>query len=437
MPRLYRLIHHRDTKIRSSASSALVSLLKRHSVDENTVFTFIDVLTAPLQVSPSDIGEIDDGNVQYDVGLIVHWIQATSPEIYSVILMKLLEKCLSNPNDPLFVQVISKFGMSEKFDTTICRLVTKRIDLYIKEERDTTSVFSQLIPLLILKNMPNLFFDQNYDDIVILFEFIQKCIVSHPLNELKRLCAEIAGRFSSERVYSELFKKLKDFVSQRDWSTTKALLYSLCSLALNQKSNKEEMSNLCFDLLDQKCENDEMYKVQHGSIELLSILIKNNGFSDLLEKVLSRLKNGNDVVQICMINTLTSCAKYTSMVEINGLAEKTMNILISMSGKVSEKVRVGCCQAILHYCHKLKDGVFPYVTNLFQMVKLQMSDKSPDLRLSGLKLLSAILVTRDDVIKGHEKIFEEIQLQIHRMSNVESNSDVLALAIKLKEIMTN
>lgn len=195
----------------------------------------------------------------------------------------------------------------------------------------------------------------------------------------------------------------------------------------------------------------ELEKVQLGSIDCLAITVKSaihlqQSKCLLVEDILNRAKTSpNESFQICMVNSFTSCIKHLSLNDAIQFANQAVWVLFTLITGIDRMDKTpslvsASLQCLMHVCYKVQKSIHSYSIDLLNAVlkalKCNSNHLSHAVRLSGLKLLSAVLVAREEVVIEHASLFLQIQKELFALSTMDTSSQVRQLAQQLVQIIT-
>jgi thymidylate kinase len=180
------------------------------------------------------------------------------------------------------------------------------------------------------------------------------------------------------------------------------------------------------------CVSQSIQKVQLGCIDFIAAVVMKDLEGELLGKVIQIIeKNENETLSVLMCHVMTSTSRLLSAKQMIKFSEISMKSLIKCSMKASSMVRCASLQSLLHFSYQLKASVFPYTTRLFDVTISALKSTDSNVRLLGLKLFSALLVSREDIIQDHQHQFLEIQKLLGGLSLMDNDSEVRKLAENL------
>ena len=203
--------------------------------------------------------------------------------------------------------------------------------------------------------------------------------------------------------------------------------------------------------------------MRQGFIECLAVLMKNYLSSSLpktstpldslipaiLENVCNEQYSSDSKTipfRICLANALTSTARSLTGEAVQRFSELTIQKLCSFiqsrslrkeGGSIDIRVSCACLQCLFAQAFALNSNILPFVPNLIEaaLVSLRwhaLDSGQDNPSLFGLKLLSAILASRQDVLEGGSKYFEEILELLNSLaSDIEQDPGVREIASQI------
>ncbi len=96
-----------------------------------------------------------------------------------------------------------------------------------------------------------------------------------------------------------------------------------------------------------------------------------------------------------------------------------------------------CIQSLMHMTYRMKTAVHPYTEIISRIIRDGIEANAPSLiKLNSLKLLSAVLVAREDVLTDYGSVFEIILQRLNGLSMMDSSDEVRKLALQLNQLLT-
>ncbi|PON49241.1 Coatomer beta subunit [Parasponia andersonii] len=321
LPSLIRLVYSLDQRVQSSASDALVRVLKFHNQSAEVLCMLLDCLgnihqSLDFQKSTGDVGEGSKLETDQVLKLIPEW--SRSVHNWNVLIGPLIDKIFAQPSDATIVRFLSYISrhLAEAADIVLYHvLLHTRGQMDIDEssfsgweggthtsgdyENVQQLLFKHLCPLLIIRMLPlSIFNDLNssiiygelinedYTDIKI---FSHECVASLLLKrafykfqfeDVRKLAAELCGRVHPKVLIPIVCSQLEHATSSRDLLQIKTCLFSLCTSlvvrgrdSLYQPAMYDVRKLLEKVLLWSSLDGDEVSKAQHGCIDCLALMI--------------------------------------------------------------------------------------------------------------------------------------------------------------------
>jgi hypothetical protein len=440
IPKLISLENHRIDKVRSAAHASLLEIFNSQLESEIPFIVLINALRIDQPLSPEDIG-ISTGdsdkkleNSQQILSFVPVWGEKVTQTVQQKILTFLIGKIFSNPSDAFLIHAMTRLSSIKGIyhhSEIIFGLILNQTKKKIQND-----AFYFLSPLLILKTLPLECFPLESDNQVQLFNYCFQ-MQQNQINEIKKLAAEITSRFPIKMGFQRSFESFKKELISKNYEDSKVYLFSLCNMVMLSNQESSNFFQETIDFIFEKvfvipCDFQSIQKVQLGCIDFFAAVIMKDLGGELLVKVLQIIEsNKNETLSILMCHVITSTSRLLSKNQIIKFSENSMNSLISCSTKASSMVRCASLQSLLHLSYQLKASIFPFSTRLFNVTISSLKSTDSNVRLLGLKLFSALIVSREDIIQDHQNQFLEIQKLLGGLSMMDKDKEVRKLAENL------
>ena len=402
----------------------------------------------------------------------------------------LLQVVESAPSDPVLIFAMNKLSQmriiqkaSPYFITRVTNTISNQSKLN-QNQLNQDFIFNRINPLLLLKTLPIcVWSDDNQDPQVLdhlcnlLFD---RMTGEFEFDDVRKLSAELCARLPFYQVFDRVIKELsvsaycvpfhfaincniQEAVTKSNFLIIKVFLFCICNLVLIRGENiianqlYSRYVPLLFQLLQVPYSHKELEKVQMGCIDCMALTIK-SGFqyqfsqqkdeqqqqeqpiiiSNLIQQIITNINSGTDSFRICMINTCTSACKYLALKELLILVRYVIQPLykiVMMMANISYPVQCASLQSLMHMSVKIGTAIHPYSNDLLHATLHALKSPSDMVRLSGLKLLSALLVARDDMIVEYASLFMQVQKQLHSISLMDTHAQVRQLAHQLVKLI--
>ncbi|XP_061373685.1 uncharacterized protein LOC133316013 isoform X2 [Gastrolobium bilobum] len=322
LPALVGLVYSTDES-QSSASDAIIGVLKRHNQRIEVILLLLDCLsnireTLDLPQSTEDKGSKSDPdrvlklvpewsksvqNWNFLVGPLVDKMFADPSNATIVRFLSYISETLANVADLVLHHVLLRVREQKKIDESFlsrweCRTYTS--DEFEEMQR---SLFEHLCPLLIIKMLPmktfndlnssimyghlsqNIMHDTDSRDTGIGYECIAALLLNRAFCEfefedVQKLSAELCGRIHPQVLFPFLCSKLEHAVDSENILKIRACLFSICtSLVVRgweslSHPSMHAIRRLIETVLLWPCLNaDSVSKAQHGCIDCLALMV--------------------------------------------------------------------------------------------------------------------------------------------------------------------
>ncbi|XP_057438694.1 uncharacterized protein LOC130730649 isoform X1 [Lotus japonicus] len=401
LPALVGLVYS-SGESQSSASDAIIGVLKRHNQRIEIVFLLLDCLSN-ISHSPDLSESTGDKGSKLDADRVLKLVPEWSKSVqdWNSLIGPVVDKMFTDPSNATVVKFLSY--ISEDL-ANVADLVLHHVMLHVREQKKIhesflsrwesrtytsdefeemqRSLFERLCPLLIIKMLPmktfndlnssimygklgqNVIHDSDSGDT----ETSYKCIANLLLNrafcefefeDVRKLSAELCGRIHPQVLIPFVCSKLEVAMDSKDIVKIKACLFSICtSLVVRGWESLSHPSMLAIrrmieTVLLWPCLNaDSVSKAQHGCIDCLALMIcaelqaKESIKDSTPDRITVAEKKGNSVVTY-MIHQFVNDKEQASIPELgDGVAAVPLsfrlcmgNVLISASQKISKSCK--------------------------------------------------------------------------------------------------
>jgi hypothetical protein len=440
IPKLLALESHRVDKVRSAAHASLLELFNSQLESEIPFIVLINALRLDQPLSPEDIGTFNlNGEKKLEksqqiLSFIPIWGEKVTKTVQQKILTFLIGKIFLNPSDALLIHAMTRLSAIKG----IHQHAEMIFGLVLNQTKKTNQndAFDFLSPLLILKTLPLECFPLESENQIQLFHYCFH-MQQNQINEIKKLAAEITSRFPIQMGFQKSFESFKKDLISESYENSKVYLFSLCNMVMLSNDQHLDFFQETIDFIFEKvfvipCVSQSIQKVQLGCIDFIAAVVMKDLEGELLGKVIQIIeKYENETLSVLMCHVMTSTSRLLSAKQMIKFSEISMKSLIKCSMKASSMVRCASLQSLLHFSYQLKASVFPYTTRLFDVTISALKSTDSNVRLLGLKLFSALLVSREDIIQDHQHQFLEIQKLLGGLSLMDNDSEVRKLAENL------
>ncbi|XP_045793361.1 uncharacterized protein LOC123888366 isoform X3 [Trifolium pratense] len=319
---LVRLVYSPDEN-QSSASDAIIGVLKRHNQNIEIIFLLVDCLNNISQSLdlPQPAGDkeskVDTARV---LKLVPEW--SKSVQDWNNLIGPLIDKMFADPSNAAIVKFFSYISEDLK---NVVDLVLHHVLLHVREQKEIDesfllrwerrtytsneyeemqrTLFEHLCPLLIIKMLPMKTFDDLNSPVMYAHlsqnkmhgsgssspELDYECISAFLLNralrefefeDVRKLSAELCGRIHPQVLLPVICSKLDLAVDSKNVLKIKACLFSICTSLVVR--GRESLSHPLMHAIKRMIETvllwpclnaDSVSKVQHGCIDCLALMI--------------------------------------------------------------------------------------------------------------------------------------------------------------------
>ncbi|XP_058738287.1 uncharacterized protein LOC131610375 isoform X1 [Vicia villosa] len=407
LPALVRLIYSSDEN-QSSASNAIIGVLKGHSQNIEIIFLLVDSLNNISQSLdlPQSAGDkeskLDTARV---LKLVPEW--SKSVQDWNNLIGPLIDKMFADPSNAAIVKLFSYISedLANVVDLVLhhvllhVRELKGRIDesflskwecrTYTSGEYDEMqrTLFDHLCPLLIVKMLPMKTFD-DLSSSVMYGRFSQnkmlgsrspeldhECIASFLLSralcefefeDVRKLSAELCGRIHPQVLFPVICSKLELSVDSKNVLKIKTCLFSICTSLMVR--GWESLSHPLMHAIKRMVETvllwpclnaDSVSKVQHGCIDCLALMICvelqaeesiTDSTSDRV-RVIGKKAAGDSIVTYVMNQFFNDKKKQTSNPEFGENCESVAAVPLSFRLCMGN-VLISTCQKLSEPCKK-------------------------------------------------------------------------------------
>ncbi|KHN26335.1 hypothetical protein GLYMA_19G141900v4 [Glycine max] len=449
LPALVGLVYSPDES-QSSASDAIIGVLKHHNQRIEIIFLLLDCLSnmsksLDLTQSTGDKGsKLDADQV---LKLVPVW--SKSVQDWNLLIGPLVDKMFGDPSNATIVKFLSY--ISENL-ANVADLVLHHVLLHVKEQKKIDesflsrweqrtytcdefeemqqSLFEHLCPLLIIKILPlktfndlnssimyghlsqNIIQDAGSRDTDIDYD----CIAAFLLNrafcefefeEVRKLSAELCGRIHPQVLLPFVCSLLERAVDSKNVLKIKACLFSICTSLMVRgweslsHPSMYSIRKMIETVLLWPCLNaDSVSKAQHGCIDCLALMIcaelqaKESINNSIPDTVRALGKKGNSVVTYVINQFFNNKNEQTSTPEFGDensefVAAVSLSFCLCMGN-----VLISTCQKISESCKK------PFAAQVipFLLHSLEFETKSEIRAACTQVLFSAVYHLRSAVL---------------------------------------
>ncbi|KAL9645688.1 hypothetical protein ABK040_003421 [Willaertia magna] len=436
-----------------------------------------------IKLSPKKIEELA-------IELVKQFLEFSNDPTLVYILNKTLNVLLSIEGDITIILSEVEYNLKCKLETlySILQIVLNTIEknkeiinnnnntiMKIDKEIQEQLIFKRLAPLLILRTLPQPIFTLITDNKLCqsIFNLLMNTIIDkeNEFDEIRKVSAEVSAKFPMNISMNYFLNEFYKYFELKDFNFIKLFLFCICQGLTVHEQEKDEIlkyikgNDLFYgkliDLLkilpnmvnvDQQ---QELLKLQYGCIDciviIINILYKYNSINLFIENnILNNIKDNTNIsFKICLINILTKSIQILPLKYKLNLSDKIVplfyNIIIPTNNNTLQNNTLqdnntlicSCMQCLLHLTYQLKSSIHPYSKMILEIISKTISfNEDSKIRLSGLKLLSGILVAREDVIIDFKSIFEfEIFKKLIGLSKIENDIQVKKLAMELVKLL--
>ncbi|PON91698.1 Coatomer beta subunit [Trema orientale] len=469
LPSLIPLVYSLDERVQSSASDALVRVLKCHNKSAEVLCMLLDCLgnihqSLDFQKSTGDVGEGSNLETDQVLKLIPEW--SRSVHNWNILIGPLIDKMFAQPSDATIVRFLSYISrhLAEAAD-----IVLYHVLLHTKGQMDIDEssfsgweggthtsgdsenlqqlLFKHLCPLLIIRMLPlSIFNDLNssivygelinedYTDIKI---FSHECVASLLLKrafykfqfeDVRKLAAELCGRVHPKVLIPIVCSQLEHATSSRDLLQIKTCLFSLCTSlvvrgrdSLYQSAMYDIRKSLEKVLLWSSLDGDEVSKAQHGCIDCLALMIcadlqASESYKDSTpEKILivgkqtdSGDSSSRNSILTYVINELTS--DKNEPVSTSQLGGE----LRAFGGPVPLSFRLCMANVLISACQKISDsGKKPFAKRtLSLLIRSVEAIRGSDIRAACIQVLFSAVYHLKSVVCPYASELLKLSLKV-------------------------
>ncbi|XP_010257323.1 PREDICTED: uncharacterized protein LOC104597470 isoform X2 [Nelumbo nucifera] len=329
LPKLVRLVYSPNKAVQSSASDALIAVLKHHNQNLEVMVLLLDCLSnlsksIDLPKVPGEIEGVSPSGSKLDANKVLRLIPEWSKSVqdWNIFIEPLIDKFFKEPENAIVVRFLSCISehLADAADVVLHRVL---LHMQAQGEMDETffsregsgsyssndpakfqhSLFDRLCPLLIIRLLPlrifndlcySLMYDQlNYQeffseerdfnlnsDTCIAALLIKRAFHKFEFEDVRKLAAELCGRIHPQVLFPVIWFQLKNASQCHNIPKIKACLFSVCtSLVVRGRDSAQHpvmpkiRKILESVLLWPPLDGDEVSKAQHGCIDCLALMI--------------------------------------------------------------------------------------------------------------------------------------------------------------------
>lgn len=459
LPALVRLVYSPDEN-QSSASDAIVGVLKRHNQNIEIIFLVVDCLNNISQSLdlPQSAG---DKESKLDIARVLKLVPEWSKSVqdWNNLIGPLIDKMFTDPSNPVIVKFFSY--ISEDL-TNVVDLVLHHVLLHVREQKEIDesflarwecrsyssdeyeemqrTLFEHLCPLLIIKMLPMKTFDnlnssvmyghlsqnKTHGSISRSAELDYECIAAFLLNralcefefeDVRKLSAELCGRIHPQVLFPVICSKLDRAVDLKNVPEIKACLFSICtSLVVRGWESLSHplvhsIKRMIETVLLWPCLNaDSVSKVQHGCIDCLALMISvelqaEESITDYMPDrvlVIGKKAAGNSIITYVMNQFFNDKEELSSTPELGEDKCESVAAVPLYFRLCMGNVLISTCQKISESCKKLFAAqVLPFLLHSLKF------EKRSEIRAACIQVLfsavyhlrSAVLPYASDLLK--------------------------------------
>ncbi|XP_028774436.1 uncharacterized protein LOC114731438 isoform X1 [Neltuma alba] len=321
LPTLVRLVYSPVERVQSSATDALIRVLKFHNQRNDALFLMLDCLSSISQ--SVDLPEAEESKgPKLDTDRVLRLTPEWSKSVrdWNFLVGPLIDKMFADPSNAVIVRFLSYIsenlsdatdlvlhqvllhvrGQKEVDESLLSRWVNRTYtnDEFVEMQQ---SLFEHLCPLLIIKMLPlKAFNDRNSSlmygnlrqdivpgtrDIEVGYECIAALLLSRAFcdfefEDVRKLAAELCGRIHPQVLFPVLCSKLEQAVDAKNILKIKACLLSICTSLMVR--GWESFSHPTMFIIKKMIETvllwpsldaDSVSKAQHGCIDCLALML--------------------------------------------------------------------------------------------------------------------------------------------------------------------
>ncbi|KAL0482823.1 hypothetical protein AKO1_014220, partial [Acrasis kona] len=484
VPKLIKLELHKSERIRSAAHIALKNCLCHQNRTQSsdcwliTMDAIRDIFNvthseSPAITSPADIIKVvpssvpsADVNVEQCKQVAQRIFEAIMPSVAEKlslsacweIIKGITNKVIASPSDSLLIYMMSQsFGVllvvRDRFEeSTIDEYVKNLIKIVLDGlERDLVVcanelnesnvnvrndlLFARLGYMLLLKGIPVSSILKLLKSDHELAEHLSNVLLKRmqdqqEFDEIRKISADLYARLPRAQIIVNL---LKDSVQQGSFQIAKVYLFSLLNFITYQSStgDMDPYYNEYLSILMQIIKlpshqgSQDLIKLQQGSIDCMTLTM-NFKYDDTNMFLIKLIQDETpSSFLISLIHVVTKSFDVIKLSNTLLLSEKIVTVFDDLLKKYNHHVLWSAVmQCLLHMVYRIKTAVHPYTKVILRIICDGLSIDSDQVKLASLKLLSGVLVSREDVIMDFESIFEQILRRVEGLSQIDKSETV-------------
>lgn len=454
LPQLMNQITNKDEKYRSSIIHSLKSLFSNL---ENSI-----ILKDVLQYS------IQNFKTEQEIGIVSSVLslaldefnqQLISTSHYVLMLQTTHELFLMNPSNSIALTVMKKIHNNKKISQCVDKVfndMANKLNFSFFENKDIHQdekiYISNLAPLLVLVSIPVIeFLTSRYP---ILSEALKQGIYSMD-QKVRQLSGDLLSRFLPEAYHEQYMKEVNTYLEMKQFNRIKTFMFVIFQTLQIHESISNIYVKDYFHLIESifsqiDLDNDELINCQRGAINSMSMMIRNEMReyktnettvqNSSLNYLLNNLtdKNVSSSTKICIVNVFSTFTMgIAGIYELNLLLNRSISKLHQIIQDESQDIiiRLSLLHFLLVTTNQLKSGIYPFSTEFVSLIKYCLYNSDSQIRKSGLKLFSGVIVAKEDIILEFESDFQDILKKIKSISLIEEDAETRALAEKFSNLL--
>lgn len=457
LPALVGLVYSLDEN-QSSASDAIIGVLKHHSQKIEIIFLLLDCLSNNSKSLEFPQSAGDKGS-KLDTDRVLKLVPVWSKSVqdWNFLIGPLVDKMFANPSNAIIVKFLSYISESL---ADVADLVLHHVLLHVREQKEIDesflsrweqrtytsdefeemqrSLFERLCPLLIIKILPlktfndlnssimyghlsqNIIQDAGSRDPEIYYGCITALLLNRAFSEfefedVRKLSAELCGRIHQQVLFPYLCPVLEMAVDSKNILKIKACLFSICaSLVVRGWESLSHPSMYAIRKIIEKVllwpclNNDSVSKAQHGCIDCLALMIcaelqaKESITDAMSDKISVDGKKGNSVVTYVINQFCNDKNERTSIPEFGEVNSEFVAAVPLSFRLCMGNVLISTCQKISESCRKpFAAQVIPFLLHSFEFeTKSEIRAACTQILFSAVyHLRSAVLPYASDLLR--------------------------------------
>ncbi|XP_054775738.1 uncharacterized protein LOC129284315 isoform X2 [Prosopis cineraria] len=476
LPTLVSLVYSPIERVQSSATDALIRVLKFHNQKNDVLLLMLDCLSNISQsVDLPEVAEKKGSKLDADrvLKLTPEW--SNSVQDWSFLIGPLIDKMFADPSNAIIVRFLSYISenLSDATDLVLHQVLLhargqKEIDesfLSRWENRTYTndefvemqhSLFEHLCPLLIIKMLPlKAFNDRNSlvmygnpsQDIMPgtrIVEVGHECIAGLLLSrafcdfefeDVRKLAAELCGRIHPQVLFPVLCSKLKQAVDTKNILKIKACLLSTCtSLVIRGWESFSHPAIFTVRkmieivLLWPSLDADSVSKAQHGCIDCLALLLcAELQAEESITKYDSGSASGVSVITYVISHLIHDKEDLNSASEMDGSSSAFASAVPLPFRLCMANVLISACQKISKSCaNQFAAHVLPSLLSVESKMKSEIRASCIQVLFSAVyHLRSAVLPYASELFKVSLRVLKN-ESEKERMAGAKLMASLMA-----------